>query len=554
MTTASPVWLLDLVVDGRLERFATRGSVIATELGEDVAYREGLSEVALDLVAEVAGGEISTAISISADWLEGIEVGAAGWSRLVAAWHSLEGASAVLRRWFPGMTLERARVMLRGVVEEVEHGGRAEPLQFTLRRNLFAGSRPLLDPLARVDLETWPISAGAGIVLDVKSLGAYYPRVFGFPGDDSISPYVPGIPRAAVPAILAQTRGNPGTGNYLVIADREIGADEVRLYDYSEDPPTADTFPVQLVEDNLGRLVAVSIANPTPMDPELGHAFYAGFSTDAAFGGGGELRPDKSGELRGLGEIVEYLLDRHTRADVLEVDQRLDGWLLDTWINEGNLDAWDWITRELAPICPFRLFEGRLGLPVRLFDWLAHPRDAVARFDVELGQIERASGIRSRPASGVANRIVIEWKRDRATDSYVERYTLDATADPDDQRAGGSLRAAISQRRFADPATGDDGVRELVVQTPHVWDPAVAPLVARYLMAELALPPSEVTYRGEVGLEQRIDPCDPIIINDPEVGFVNRLALVSRLTPRPSDTLVALVVLDDPTTVERPPL
>lgn len=553
-----PVWLLDLFIGGRLERFATRAVVVTNERGLDVQYREGLAEVALDLSAEVAGGEISTAISISADWLEGLEVGAAGWSRLVAAWHVLEGARATLRRWIPGTTLERARVMLRGVAEEVEHGGVAEPLVFTLRRNLFASSRPLLDPVARVDETTWPITTGAGIALDDKALGAYYPRIFGFPGDDSVVPFAPGIPRAAAVAVMGQTRGNPGGGNFLIVADGIVAADTVRIFDYSADPTTSDIFPVELRTDNQGRTVSVvRIVNPTPIAPSFGHSFYSGWSTVAGFGGG-ELTPDGSRALRGLGEIVRYLLKRHSRADIVEIDGRLNAWHIDTWINEGALDAWQWITDELQPICPFRLFEGRLGLAVRLFDWAAQPSDTVARFDVGLDvgptTLVRQTPIRSRPASNVANRIVIEWKRDRATNKYIERYTLDATADPDDIRAGSSLRAAVSQRRYANADQNDDGVRELVIQTPHIWDPAVVPLVARYVMAERALPSFGITYRGEVGLEQRIDPCDPILINDPEIGLVDRVALVDRLSPRPSDTLVGLLVLDDPTTIERPNL
>ena len=554
MSHNSPVWLFELQIDGRVERFATRAVAVSSDSG-DLMFRDGLGEVSLDLAAVVSGGEISTAILIAADWLEGLAVGG-GWSVLVAAWHSLEGSTGVLRRWVPGTAYEDARIMLRGELQDVEHGGRAEPLEFTLRRNLFAGSRPLLATSERVDVTTWPTIADPLLELDAKAVGSYYPRVIGTPGDVSAGGLTP-TPRAAVPAILAQSRGGgPGQNNRLVVAVGAVDAGEVQLWDYSEDPPVSDLFPVQLEVDELGQQVStVEIANPTSLRPEFGHAFYTGWG---AFNtrGGGTLRPGgRSGYLEGLGEVLQYLVERHTRVDLVELDPRLDSWRLATWFNEGELGAWDWITNELGPLCPFRLFEGRLGLAVRLFDWRARAVDAVARFDVGLRQVERVSGVRSRSADTIANRVVVEYQRDRATGSYLERYTLDAAADPNDLvRSGASLRAAVSQSRLKRAALGDDGVRELVIQTPHIWDPAVARRVASFAMAERALPPLEVTYKGDVGLEQRIDPCDVVVINDPEVGLVERVAVVDRLTPRPSDTLLSLVVLNDPTSVKRPQL
>lgn len=546
-----PVWLLELVVNGRVERFATRPIVAVDFEGRSVPYRDGLADLALDLGADVAGGEISTAISISADWLEGI--GPGGWSSLVAAFHLLEGSDAVLLRWLPGTVLESARVILRGVVEEAEHGGPSEPLEFTLRRILFAGTRPILNPEASVDASTWP-RTGGGVVLDDKVIGAQYPRIYGFPGDDNASPFgIPGVPRVSSPAVMGQFRGvGNGSLDQLVIADGPVGATQVRIADYSDEPPTIDDRDVQEVEDQLGRTISiVDFRNPTPLNAVEGHAYYCGWGTITSRGGG-TLRRDRSGVIRGAGELIQHLISTYTRVDLIEIDPRLDAWKIDTWINEGGLGAWEWIVRELQPICPFRLVEGRLGLAVRLMDFEAKPIDAVARFDVDLRQAERVSRLKSAPASGVANRVVVEYKRDRTQGTYLERYVIDANVNElDFDRGASSLRAATSQLRFARLDADDDGVRELVVQTANTWDPATAALIARYKIAELALPVLPLTLRGPVGLEQRIDPTDPIIVNDSEVGLLERVALVDRLTPRSTDTLIHCLVLDDPATVER---
>jgi hypothetical protein len=182
MTAPAPVWLLELTINGRVERFATRSSIVADD-GVELQFREGLAELSFTLAAIDAGGEISVPITIDADALENVrlerdDLRAGGWAALVAALHDIEGAEGILYRWTPGTTIGEARVMLRGFAEEVEHGGRLEPLVFTLRRLLFAGSRPVLDSQARVDASTWPILVGSNRFTDEKIIGQNYPRIY----------------------------------------------------------------------------------------------------------------------------------------------------------------------------------------------------------------------------------------------------------------------------------------------------------------------------------------------------------------------------------------
>jgi hypothetical protein len=548
MSASPPVWLLDLTIGGRTERFATRPFVVSTAAGVELQYREGLSEIALDLSADLGDGELSTAVSVFSTALEGVSTTTGGWARLVLALHQLEGSGAVLRRWTPGTNIESARTMLSGFAESVEFGGVGEPLEFTLRRLLFAGDRPMLNPVARVDAETWPLIVAAGINSDDKIQGALYPLIIGYPGDDTGKPF-PGLSQTpASPGLLAQWRAGLGLDDYLVISDGVIDAEEVRVFDYGEDPRTFDDRSVIQVEDLLGRTVsATQFATPSAINPIGGHAYYVGFST-ANGKGGGVKRPRGAGVLRGLGEVIAYLLDRFTGVELQDVDERLNAWLIDTWINEGGVGAWEWIASELTPLAPFRLVQGRTGLAVRLMDWEAKPGDAVARFDVTLRQAERVSGIRFASASSIRNQVTVEFRPDRDSGSYLDTRTLGPSHSLTDPRILGSTLSATSVERLGGI---DVGIREAVIQSSHITSPATAILAARYMLAERALPSGRVQLKAPIGLEDRIDPTDPIIVHDPEIGLVERVGLVERLTPRESDTLMTVAIIDDPTTFTR---
>lgn len=556
MSEPAPLWLLELTINGRIERFATRSSIVVDDDGVDRQFREGLAELSFTLAAIEAGGEISVPITIDAEALENVrlerdDLVAGGWAALVAALHEVEGAEGVLYRWTPGTTLGEARVMLRGFAEEVEHGGRLEPLVFTLRRLLFSGSRPVLDPQARVDASTWPISASSNRQTDEKIIGQSYARIYGYPGrSDTALPIVGFQPSPVVPGLLADYRDPGGGPGYLVIADGPVEATAVHVWDFDGDTPTLDIIDVIELDDELGRTVsAVDLDSPSSsLSGDPGHPYYVAFSETY---GGGRLRRDRSGILRGLGEIIGDLLEQNARLDVVEIDPRLDAWKIDTFTNEPGVDAWDWISREFGPLAPFRLFEGRLGLSVRLMDWQAVPADAVARFDVDLGQLDRISTRRSTASSNTANRIIVEYRPDRQNGAFADLVGLDADSDPTDPRIVGSLRCAESQRRLSRSESRDDGVRELVIQTSHLWDRATARLVANYIAAERALPLGLVEYRGEPGLEQRLDPTDPIIVNDTEIGLLDRVALVESLTVSANETLLSLLVLPSPATVRR---
>jgi hypothetical protein len=548
--------LLELEVNGRVERFSTSPSIVPTDDGRELQFREGLGELVFELASDLQGGEVSVPIEIAADSLEGVSLELEGvkvgaWAALVAALHELEGSEAVLYRWTPGTNLEAARVMLRGFAEEIEHGGPLEPLVFTLRRLLYAARRPILAPEAKIDAATWPISTAPGTSSDEKVQGVSYCRIYGYPGiGGRVTAFLGVIGAACSPAPLAQYR-SPGAGpGWIVVADQPIEATLARVYDFNADPPLVDTLTTSTVTDGLGREVTVvDLRQPgsilSPGDP--GRAYYVGLDLNT---GGGTLRRDRSGPIRGMGELIATLLEETARIDVVEIDPRLDAWLVDTWINEAGVDPWDWITRELGPLCPFRLHEGRLGLAVRLMDWRATKADAVARFDVDLRQLDRVSQVRRTAASGIANRIVVEYRPERSSGTFAELVGVDAETDPADPRIVANLRCFTSRQRLARPGR-DDGVRELVIQSAHTWDQATARLIASYKAAELALPRTLVEYRGPSGLEQRLDPADVVILNDSEVGLLDRVALVDRITVAANETRLGLVVLENPAITER---
>jgi hypothetical protein len=552
---AAALWLLEITLDGRPLRFGSLPAIVDLEAGGAAQFREGLNDLAFEVAADIGSGEISIAVQIDAEalasgLLERGAVRAGSWAALIAALHNVEGSAAALYRWQPGQTLEAARVMLRGFAEEIEYGGPDEPLIFTLRRSLFANARPILAAQARIDSATWPLSVFA--TRDSKVDGAAYPRVYGLPGIDGGYSGTLGIRVGvgACPAPMGQYFATGGVNygpHYAVVADQPIEADQIRICDYSFDVPICKDAPVQTIADGLGRAISVvDLWDAFPV-PDPGREYYLGFSATMA---GGTPNATKSAALRGAGEIMRALLLESGAVDAVEVDPRLDRYLIDTWINEPGVTAWEWISRELAPLIPFRLVESRAGLALRFWDWQATAADSIWSFDADAGQVDRASSFRRAPASDLANRIIVQYRPERTTSAFLELVGVDATTDETDPRIVADTRCKESRQRLTRPGA-DTALRETVIKAAHVWDTTTARLIAAMKAAELALPHGRVVYRAPAGFEQKIDPADVVTVNDTEIGLLQRVALVDGVTVAAGETLIALVVLDNPLIDER---
>lgn len=553
------IWIVEIFVFGRPERFATERLEIPTEEGGVLVAREGLQDFA---ISKATGdvGDLAVALSIDADDLEGVggpldEVG--GWPGLYSAGYDLERQPATLRRWKPGTTWEDARVVLTGIIEEVAIGGPLEPLEFTLARSPRRQSRPMIAADAKVDPVTWPVRGGYD--LDDSLLGAWYPLPIGYPGHVGSPLSSTEVPR--VPAYLvedAQTPTPTARESHVLIAGIPVDATEVLLWEsVTGDLTPSETRPILEVEDANGRRVSVVDFDGSSLDHEIGTAYYTSWSS-AGGRGGGLQRRDKSGPVRGLGELLRHLLEEFSDLEVdgsaMEAERvLLDRFKIDTFVNEPA-DAWDWIRAELFPLVPLKVVEGpKGGVWIRLMRYDASPTDAKFFLDGDDPRISRASKLTSTNWDSVANDLRLDFAANRNAPNYSDHRVLSGSPDPNDPSASFSYRCAISQRRLELPGKPGSGVRTAVLKGgAHLFDPVTVGNVLRIRAAELAIPHKRATWVGPESLEDAVEPADVVLVRDSEIGLSSpRLALVDDMTIGLGETRLSLIVLEDPARLAR---
>ncbi len=538
------IWLLDLDLGGRVERFATRAVEVPRADGSILTYRAGLGELRMTLT-DASSATLSKAVEIDA------EPEGTSWAQLSAEGLEADRRPGVLYRWTPGDELERARVVLRGFFFGVQFDREGEGLEATLARVPFDSTRTVPDGEAQVSTLTWPVTlTPQPFETDDRILGSHYPRVYGYPG----------TPRAgASPALLVEFRlTNPNRQeSFCVIADGAVDADTVRLFDYDE-PDSRPTFqdrPVLERVDLLGRVVSGVDALGLPFGTfhfRPGRSYYVSWRNVAGFGGGIQ-RADRSGPLRGWAEIVLDLLSftdlTVDEANFASEAAALNRWQLDGVINSPT-DAWSVIERDLLPLVPARLVEGPNGIYFRVMRWEAGPELATHRLDARKAGVERLS-LGARPSESVRNRFVLDYRPDRLTGKHKRRLILDAAPVVGDAHSRASYRCLRSQQRFELVGRPGSGVFTEHLSSDWIEQDATARRALETLAAQLALPPRPASYQLPPQWEDEIDVGDVVTVTDPEVFLVDRVALVDNVEIGGGDLIADLLLLDDPARLSR---
>ncbi len=513
------VWLLDITVAGQLFRFSDIRADVATDDGDSLPYVGGLDPVSWSMAS--AGLDASLGVTIRSD---------VDWAGMVGRGVAIERSKGVLRRWFPGQTLERARVILRGLVQRVEYGATHEPLTFSLATLPLEQSDTIPPSQALVSDETWPlVQAG----FDSKIAGAAYPIIIGQPGSGAF-PATPGL-MVDLTSILRTSK--------LMIAGHRVQATEVTIYDLTDTPEQA-VRPVQEVKDGLGRLVSfVDFTGAPP--PSLRQApdrkWYVGWDV-----GQGGLKRDTE-LLRGAGDVLLYFLEHFTRIPVdrgrmVSQTARLNAYKIDAYINKA-VNAWQWLQREVIPLLPVIQRETSDGLFFQYINWRATSTDAVRRLDAGSGQIERSGPVRTT-GGDVYNEVTVSYAPFATSQRYRRRRVVTAkdgkmSTDPvsgTDSRVSGSYLAQVSQAQF--------GVRPLEVQSSAVWDDATASRIAQDKIAELAIPKRAIAYTAGPELEG-LEVGSVVLLNDPEVAIIDEPAILMDVVVGAGQSVaLTLVVLD----------
>lgn len=521
------VWLLELDLGGKVERFATRVSVVQDETGDSIRFRAGLADMAIDL-SDVE----SIAVQVDdkqTDWMLHIARGGQLHHRLARIYY-----------WHEGQTLPQALLVIEGRTADIEAANPDAPsrLVFSVNGTSYDQSRLFPDAQAKVDGVTW--SNVPPRIIDDTTQGVSYPWVIGFPGGGDSNT---GTPAAAAPALMVEYNGTSGgpTGPQLVIGGEEWQATQVHLWAPTQTRSNgsdvrhadSDTF---VSQDLLSRTVTMTdfpnSGSGRPL-PELGSEFWVGYRSDW---GGGLPNFDRTGTLRGLGEVIEWALEtaevEYDRRRVRAQADRLNlEFQIDTVISE-RIDLVDWLASQMASVFPIRELRSGRGLWYKLINWFATADDAVARLNVDDGKITRAAPYRIDQGR-VANLFSIAYapvemkdpSRIRVLSSESDRLPGRGFLSPDTRVIGSTLLRRSQEIMARGSGRRRDGVIEApLVQFNHTWSDSTAVNMARWWAQERALPLVRTSMLG-ADLEH-IEPLDVVLLQDGASHIHDRVCLV----------------------------
>lgn len=178
------VWLVELTFGGQVHRFATRAVDVVDKSGTSHRYHIGLEDFPHDFSS--SGIDLTIGMSIEAD---------EDWAAIAARGVQLERAPAVLRRHFTGQTLERARVIVRGITMDVEYGAVGEPMELSIAMAADEAADTLPPVTSVISADTWPVT---NALFDVGVEGAQYNYIIGYPGTLGDGKGAPAVPAPAV--------------------------------------------------------------------------------------------------------------------------------------------------------------------------------------------------------------------------------------------------------------------------------------------------------------------------------------------------------------------
>jgi hypothetical protein len=236
--------------------------------------------------------------------------------------------------------------------------------------------------------------------------GYVYPWVFGTPGKHIASHS--GVVQYNYDSVAyaADIAGD----QFFLVAGHEMAPGTTARIIVKDGPAYINEAPVQTVSDGQGRRVSVVeriggltsiwymlnedetayITNPDTWGE--GVEYLCTFNT-----GGGILNDQQTEPRRGMGEIIEYLLDYAPRISMdrgrtRTAIERLNSYNLDAVITEP-VEVWRWIRSNLLPFAPVSMTTGPDGMYPIVWDKDYLEADAVATVDAVHDQWERTSPV-----------------------------------------------------------------------------------------------------------------------------------------------------------------
>ena len=486
--------------------FSEVGFVLGTDAG-DVLVEGGLGEITLGRVE--ASPEVRVVVdSDRVDWLS-------SWRRGLF----LERIPARLYRWHTGDDLEDARLVVEGYLGDVTV---ADP---TARDRLSAVLRPLdlvtgdLLPSLTVTIASIPslsFVVNAATTADGPSLGASRPEVFGRPGYPTGQPAIPALELTLTDDTISDSK-SPG----WLLCGHTVRAANCLLWDVTD-------FAVSVVEgvvqtqDEQGRTFSAAADTGNPWSPltdervNTGRSFWWGLASPAE----GRSNPYRTGDLRGLSDVLRYLYERvgGRKVDTGRMETyaaELNKYQIDAVLTEPT-EIGAWIEGEILRVYPVRIIQGPDGLYCRRRTFRATEADAVATLSTRGGGIlVSATSPLSPVAVTLASRVRVSYAY-RTLSTYQESVTVGVTpGDAAETTSAGVL--AEGGAHWAESVEPYVGTVEAVIEVPTTWDRATAQRLALDYLDAQSLPRHRRLYEGGVELEG-LALGDVVRLDDPDLN------------------------------------
>ncbi len=482
--------------------FSEVGFVLGTDAG-DVLVEGGLGEITLGRVE--ASPEVRVVVdSDRVDWLS-------SWRRGLF----LERIPARLYRWHTGDDLEDARLVVEGYLGDVTV---ADP---TARDRLSAVLRPLdlvtgdLLPsltVTKASIPSLSFIINAATTDDGPSLGASRPEVLGRPGYPNGQPAIPALELTLTDDTLADSK-SPGwllCGHALRASTCTIWSDELSV-----------SHAITQTQDEQDRVFS-ALANTgspwgiAPPPVNSGRSFWWGLASPAE----GRSNPYRTGDLRGLSDVLRYLYERvgGRQVDVGRMETyaaELNAYQVDAVLTEPT-EIGAWIEGEILRVYPVRIIQGPNGLYCRRRTFRATEADAVATLSTRGGGIlVSATSPLSPVAVTLASRVRVSYAY-RTLSTYQESVTVGVTpGDAAETTSAGVL--AEGGAHWAEIVEPYVGTVEAVIEVPTTWDRATAQRLALDYLDAQSLPRHRRLYEGGVELEG-LALGDVVRLDDPDLN------------------------------------
>ena len=486
--------------------FSEVGFVLGTDAG-DVLVEGGLGEITLGRVE--ASPEVRVVVdSDRVDWLS-------SWRRGLF----LERIPARLYRWHTGDDLEDARLVVEGYLGDVTV---ADP---TARDRLSAVLRPLdlvtgdLLPsltVTKASIPSLTFVVNAATTDDGPSLGASRPEVFGRPGYPTGQPAIPALELTLTDDTISDSK-SPG----WLLCGHTVRAANCLLWDVTD-------FAVSVVEgvvqtqDEQGRTFSAAADTGNPWSPltdervNTGRSFWWGLASPAE----GRSNPYRTGDLRGLSDVLRYLYERvgGRKVDTGRMETyaaELNKYQIDAVLTEPT-EIGAWIEGEILRVYPVRIIQGPDGLYCRRRTFRATEADAVATLSTRGGGIlVSATSPLSPVAVTLASRVRVSYAY-RTLSTYQESVTVGVTpGDAAETTSAGVL--AEGGAHWAEIVEPYVGTVEAVIEVPTTWDRATAQRLALDYLDAQSLPRHRRLYEGGVELEG-LALGDVVRLDDPDLN------------------------------------